>query len=176
MGRPVRERQQRYILILDGQFEQDTARNQSGGGMAIDRGMGFVVARHHDGGHPDRTHDIVFHAQHRFAGALKEDGQPVFHNADVLGWVHAHQTRLVGGIGQDAFTVLLGLAHGLHAALFCRADELLVIHFRQSASREVAAGDPHEQQTFDRCSMTLVEQHGQASAGGGAANEGGRGL
>ena len=73
----------------------------------------------------------------------------MLHHADVLCRVHAHEAGLVGGVGLDAFTVLFGVAHGLHAALLGRADELLVIHFRQSTGREVAASDSHEQQTFD---------------------------
>ena len=98
----------------------------------------------------------------------------MFHDADVLLGIHGHEAGQVRGVGLNAFLVLLSFANRFHAALLCCFDELPVVGVWQTACCKVATGHAHEQQALDVLRMSLVVQHGQASARGGAANEGGR--
>src|SRR5580700_3520631 len=146
VGTPFGERNQRHLLVLDGQLMNLAAGNEFVRDRGAGSGMGLVVARDDDGRHLDGAKLLLGHAHDRMLAAGRENLLPAREHLDEF--VRRQLGQIIAA-ARVLLEPLLPRVHGaarFHAAPLGGGDELPVIVFTQPVRREGAPGDAQQQQ------------------------------
>ena len=108
------------------------------------RSVGIVIARDNDGRGGDRVQLFIGHAHDVQVCAGDEQFAQLLQCFDEFRGVHSHQRVAMFRFGFDPVVIGFSFADRRHAASLCRANELVVIIFRQTPGGKGTPGDPHQ--------------------------------